>query len=503
MVHRNSIVLSVVFSTATALHTLAFGTEAPKPTIIVNWEHTVLVSKTVPTLQVVVSPLLRPGSAIHDPVFKELRALGATNVRYAAWFPYPRLSVAELEPPSNGNATWDFSLMDPIVLDFLDATSGHDPVLNFCTIPQWMFQTTNKVPYPDDPKQVAWDYTQGTELRDPSLKELAGYYARVFSWYAFGGFEDENGKRHDSGHHFKIPYWEVLNEPDYEHDTTPQQYTERYDAIVGAIHKISPATKFVGVSFASPSQHPEMFEYFLDPKNHRPGIPLDYISYHFYAVPSSDQSPEVQQFTFFEQAEGFLNTVRYIEAIRKRLSPGTGTMLNEVGSISADDLAQGESGHVAAPIPNSYWNLSGALYAYLYAQFAAMEIDVAGESQMVGYPTQFPSVSMVDWSTGQPNARFWVLKLLHDHFGPGDKLVETSSSNPYVFAQGFISPDGRRQILLVNKRDRSAAVSIGNAESAKIEYVDESTGFQPPSVATIENGVLELRDFSVAVVMLH
>jgi len=503
MGHRISIVLNAIFVGVTALHTLAFGADTPKPTVTVNWDHTVFVSKTVPTLQVVVSPLLRRGSPIHDPVFKELKELGATNVRYAAWFPYPKLSVAELESPTSGNTSWDFSLMDPIVLDFLDATSGHDSVLSFCTIPQWMFQTTDKVTYPNDPNQVAWDYTQGTEMRDPSLKELAGYYARVFSWYALGGFEDEHGKRHDSGHHFKIPYWEVLNEPDFEHDTTPQQYTERYDAIVSEIHKISPETKFVGVSFAAPSQHPEMFEYFLDPKNHQPGIPLDYISYHFYVVPSSDQTPGVQQFTFFEQAESFLNTVRYIEAIRKRLSPGTGTMLNEVGSIAADDLAQGESGHVNAPIPNSYWNLSGAVYAYLYGRLAAMGIDVVGESQMVGFPSQFPSVSMVDWNTGQPNARFWVLKLLHDHFGPGDKLAETSSSNPYVFAQGFVSPDGKRQILLVNKRDQSATLSISGGDGAKIEYVDQSTGFQPPAVVAIENGAFELRGFSFAVLTLH
>jgi hypothetical protein len=412
------------------------------------------------------------------------------------------LSVAELEPPANGTTSWDFSLLDPIAVDFLDATSGHDPVLSFCTIPQWMFKTTDKVNYPSDPNQVAWDYTQGNELRDPNSKELASYYSRLFSWYALGGFGDEFGKRHDSGHHFKIPYWEVFNEPDFEHDTTPQQYTERYDAIVDEIHKISPDTKFVGVSLAMPAQHPAMFEYFLDPKNHRPGTPLDYISYHFYAVPSGDQTPEVQQFTFFEQAESFLNTVRYIEAIRKRLSPGTGTMLNEVGSIGANDLAQGDSSHVNAPIPDSYWNLSGAVYAYLYGRLSEMGIDAVGESQMVGYPTQFPSVSMVNWSTGQPNARFWVLKLIHDHFGAGDKLVETSSSNPYVFAQGFISPNGKRQILLVNKRDRPATLFTGSGAGSKVEYVDQSTGFQPPAVSMVDNGELVLRGFSVAVLTL-
>ena len=48
-----------------------------------------------------------------------------------------------------------------------------------------------------------------------------------------------------------------------------------------------------------------------------------------------------------------------------------------------------------------------------------MGIDVAGESQLVGYPSQFPDVSMMNWENGNPNARYWILKLLKDNFGPG------------------------------------------------------------------------------------
>lgn len=50
-------------------------------------------------------------------------------------------------------------------------------------------------------------------------------------------------------------------------------------------------------------------------------------------------------------------------------------------------------------------------------------------SQMIGYPSQYPSVSMMDWDTGKPNSRYWVLYLLHETFHVGDKLVETSSTN--------------------------------------------------------------------------
>jgi len=377
-------------------------------------------------------------------------------------------------------------------------------ILNFSTIPQWMYKTDKPVAYPDDPDQVVWDYEKGTELRDASMKEVADYYGRLFAWYTKGGFTDEFGKRHESGYHYSIPYWEVLNEPEFEHWTTPETYTKIYDAVVQAIRAVEPKTKFVGMALAAPSENPGYFESFLDSKNHKRGIPLDFISYHFYAVPTVDQTPQVQQFTFFTQADGFLNVVRYIEQVRKRLSPETRTTVDEIGSISADDLAQGAPGHVTAPIPDSYWNLSGAVYAYIFAELTRLGVDVAGESQLVGYPTQFPSVSMVDWTGGKPNARFWVLKLLKDNFGPGDKLVEIApeSSNPDFASLAVITPEGKRRVLLVNKRDRELGVTIPGATGGQIEVVDPSTAFHPPASSKLLSDSVTVKGLGVAVVTL-
>ena len=86
--------------------------------------------------------------------------------------------------------------------------------MNFSTIPEWMFKTDKPVSYPADPDAIDWDYEQGKELRDPSMKEVADYWARLASWFINGGFKDEYGKWHASGHHYKIAYWEVLNESD-------------------------------------------------------------------------------------------------------------------------------------------------------------------------------------------------------------------------------------------------------------------------------------------------
>lgn len=474
----------------------------------VHWDKVTSISKTTPTLQVVVNPPLRRGTPVHDNAFQALRDLGADYVRYVPWLPYPRLGVAELDPPKSGTTSWDFSLIDPMTIDFLEASKGHSVILNFSTIPQWMYKTEKPVAYPDDPDAAIWNYEQGTELRDPSFREVADYYARLLSWYTKGVFTDELGKRHESGYHYAIPIWEVLNEVDFEHSMTPQTYTGLYDAVVTALKQVQPNLKFVGAALAMPGQSPNFFQYFLNHKNHKPGIPLDYISYHFYAVPAPDESLDIQQHTVFAQADGFLTTVRYIESIRKRLSPETRTTIDEIGIISADDDAQDQPGHLTKPIPDAYWNLAGAEYAYIFGALSSMGIDVAGESQLVGYPTQFPSVSMVNWKDGKPNARLWTLKLLRDNFGPGDKLVEiapfssSAQGRNYIYSLAVVDRLGKRKLLLVNKRDRDFAVSIPGATGGQLEAVDVTTGAQPPSKATLDSDQFTIHGFSVAAVTL-
>lgn len=471
------------------------------PTVTIDWQNTVLVSRSTPTLQVVVNPMLRRGSPIHDAAFRALKQMDADYVRYVPWLPYPKLAVAELEPPTTTGTSWDFTLIDPMMKDFLSATEGHSTIINFSTMPAWLFKTEKPVAYPADPNQVDWDYTQGTELKDPSGKQIGDYYARLVGWYTRGGFIDENGKRHTSGYRYHLPIWEVLNEVDFEHKTTPEQYTKRYDAIVSAIHLVSAETKFMGLALAQPVD-PHWFEYFLDHKNHRPEIPLDYISYHFYASPAVGQNADDWQYTFFDQADGFLTTVRYIEAIRKRLSPETKTDVDELGVILPNDNSQvaDASGYVAS-IPAVYWNAAASLYAYLYIGLARQDIDIVGESQLVGYPSQFPSVTMIDWVTGKPNARYWVLKLIKNNFHPGDKLVVTKvNSNDRVAAQAFWTSSGKK-LLLVNKRNRIETLSLpDSANIDKIATVDASTGENPPAEKQFSGPTLELAPFAVTVV---
>jgi hypothetical protein len=467
----------------------------------VDWNQLGAPTKTTITLQVVENPPLMRGSTIHDNAWKSLRELKTEKTRLALWYPYPRLAVAELVPPTEQATSWDFSQIDPIVEDFFAATENRSSVFTMSTIPTWMFKQADPGPIPANPAEAMWGYEPGEQLRDPSGKEVAHYYARIAQWYTQGGFKDELGKTFSSPHHYKIAYWEVLNEPEYEHAFSIENYIGLYDTVTAAVHQVSPATKFVGMSLAEPQNHPDKFEKFLNPANHAPGTPLDAISYHFYAVPEPGESDEVQQYTFFARADAFLNSVRYIESIRKRLSTRTETHINEAGCIAADDLGQGPDSMRRAP-PAQYWNLCGAMFAYLYAGLAEQGIDVLGASQLVGFPTQFPSVSLVDWNTGLPNARYRVLELLHRNFGPGDRQVKVSYKSADVFVGGYVSASGEKKMLLVNKRNQDAVVHLAGLAGAMEEHVDVRTGGGAIARGRVDADQLALGPFGVSVVTL-
>lgn len=509
VMHKHRLLAFVSASAIASLATPAIATQMSTAPVRVsiNWQRTVIVSRSTPTFQAVVGPLLRSSSPFYKDHFKAIKDLGANYVRYQWWLSYPRLAVAELRPPTAKHTYWNFSLLDPLMNRFMKATAGHSTIMDFSTIPEWMFKTKSPVPYPKNPNQVYWHYEQGTKLRDPTCHQLAQYYARLVSWFTRGGFFDEHGKWHYSGYHYRFPYWEVLNEVDMEHHTTPEQYTREYDAIVSAIHKVSPQTKFVGLALAHPQDDVKYFQYFLNHKNHRPGIPLNFISFHFYAHPAMSEGPNNWQYTFFDQAKGFLTATRYIIAIRNRLSPETKIDTDELGVILPTDfwgIRKRRAMHYR--IPKIYWNAAGALYAYLFVHLSRLGVNVIGESTLAGFPSHFPSVSMTNWRNGKPNAKYWVLKMIVDNFPRGSRLVSTQvsrgrlSDRRSVDAQAFTTTVGRK-LLLINKRNRTVTVRLPKAlRVAQESIVDESTGDGPARVQKQAGKLIWLPPFAVAVV---
>lgn len=167
---------------------------AQEKTVVINWDKTRQVSKTIPTLQVVYNPMLRENSPIFKGTFEALKNLDASYVRYVPWFPYPKAAVVELKAPAKTETFWDFSYADPVMEALMKAQGDRPVVINFSTTPAWIWKTAKPVKVDDDPDLVNWNYNQGTELVDPDGKEVAAYFARLISWYTRGGFTDELGK---------------------------------------------------------------------------------------------------------------------------------------------------------------------------------------------------------------------------------------------------------------------------------------------------------------------
>lgn len=500
----NTLRSAIAFFLIYSAHALQLAAANPVQ-VSIDWTEVLATAKTTATMQVIPNAQSRRGRPFHQVTFDAIKQIDAKYTRYLIWGPYPKLQIAALHPPTS-TTSWDFSLIDPELLDFLNATEGREPVVNFSSVPYWMLHESN-VSYPNDPNQATWQSyffcsKQRPQLKDPSGQQLADYYVRIMKWYTQGGFTDENGRYHHSGHKYEFPWWGVLNEYDF---LGPKQYTIVYDRIVSALRKVSPKTRFVALELASVS--PEFLEYFLDARNHQPGIPIDMIAYHFYALPNFSETLEHWQYSFFHQADMFLYSVSYIESIRKRLAPDTLTYVDELGSMLPSDMDK--CGSQPTDIPPLYWNLSAALYAYMYLGFTKLGIDAAGQAGFSFYPGNFPSVSMVNWDSGELNARFHVLRLLNDHFSPGDKLVATTVGKSLfqnledVAAQAFETSKGKK-LLLINKRSQAVNIRLNASDLIhRIDSIEQASGGISSSLEGARSVQLSLGPFEVALVTIH
>ena len=112
---------------------------------------------------------------------------------------------------------------------------------------------------------------------------------------------------------------------------------------------------------------------------------------------------------------------------------------------------------------------------------------------------------MIDWKTGQPNGRYWVLKLLKDNFGPGDKFVNSglAGNDPDAGAitlQAVTTSTGNK-LLLINKRNKTVRLVMPtDFRGKKMSNVDPSTGDRKPAESTVTESAIELKPFAVAVV---
>lgn len=497
---------------------------ADKPTVIVQWSEEDATSTTAPSLLSIPYPNIRIGRPLHEAAISAIKSVNGRYVRYMPYCSHPRLVFPQLRAPTADQTFWDFSLIDKDLIAFLEATKGREPAINFSRIPHWLFKGGDSVVYPTDPDKVDWLACSNSEighghmeLADPTGKQVADYMVRIFSWYNQGGFTDELGKYHHSGHHYDLPWWGVFNEVDTENGLSPEQYTKVYDAVVAAIRKVNPATKFIGMELANAT--PKFVEYFLDPGNHVPGTPIDMVSVHFVRPITFGQPFDTRQYTDFEQLAAMIGVMGYVDAIRKRLSPTTLVKVGELTMIEAEDwfgalnvfgLSNRKPLETVDRIPKLHWNLAGAFYAAAFMGFEKTGVDIVAAAQLYGYgPQMLPSASLIDPRSGAPLPVIQVLRLLEEQLSSSRILVKTKVTDPAVYISSDIAAQAYRtahgeKLLLVNKRARSIDVVIeGDKRIASVETVD-SAGVKKSALARSEkNHGITLRPFAVSMISFN
>ena len=135
----------------------------------------------------------------------------------------------------------------------------------------------------------------------------------------------------------------------------------------------------------------DFYSYFLNPSNHKLDVPVDMVTFHFYA--STSQRANITLYEdFFPLADVFLVEATEIVRIRDRLNPTVMLNVDETGVILPDDndpkWTESDPG-----FPLLYWNAAAANYVYVWGLMASIGVDFVGESQLTGYPSM-PSLGL-------------------------------------------------------------------------------------------------------------
>jgi hypothetical protein len=123
-----------------------------------------------------------------------------------------------------------------------------------------------------------------------------------------------------------------------------------------------------------------------------------------------------------------------------------------------------------------------------------------------GLSPQYPSVSILNWTTGAGTARYQLLHLLIREFAVGDALVNTTvtGGDGSVYAQAYASGARQRQhkLLLINKQLASASLTVAGATGGVMLTVDEASGEQPARREKITEDSISLAPFAVSVLIM-
>lgn len=363
--------------------------------------------------------------------------------------------IVEPYPPEHEAYKWDFSQLDKKVLDELENCDRETFVFNLRTCPPWMLDKSKAAPlFPN---------TSGVVI-DKTYQQLADFCARIVGWYNKGGFTDEKGIFHKSGHFLNIRYWEILNEQDEGESAiyirSGREYAKAYDAIVRAIKKIEPGVYCGGPAQSCVPTEKHDLTYvkeFLENVEER----VDFVAIHYYSDQSGLLTPEGVKRSNLDLTDKSYEK-HYMESIDdiSNYFLKTVELVKKYGDIpiriSETNVCLGNKfDHPLSMGEFSQGSFGTAWFGYLFKAASMTGINVLQQFQFycpVNRSQHLKNyMSMVNNTNGEPHLTYWMIKALSEFFSAGGVVVENSFSGDIEVLAVKYSELNKMVLLVINK----------------------------------------------------
>jgi len=304
-----------------------------------------------------------------------------------------------------------------------------------------------------------WMYDAAGQLRDQSFGEFATYITRLVSWYNKGGFTDDKGQFHASGHTNWVHEWEIWNEPNSGFEIpapvadrpatwmSAQRFARLFDVANWAMRKVDPTIATGGPTISSYPDIPYLRDFITSVQS-----PLDFLTFHYYAVGKASDTDAA----LFAAADGPRLYDRLVAAnqIIASVKPGLPIWIDEVG---VNEASYGTvDGRGTSP-------LSYAFFTQVFVMAQNEGIALLGQFPLVG-TVQF---GLLDSTTLKSYRTLWFMQRLAGLFPPGiGELPITGLGNTGLIAMAAIAPDGKHLRVLIGNRRVLHANDVGGTGSA-------------------------------------
>jgi hypothetical protein len=334
--------------------------------------------------------------------------------------------------PQTGAASWDFTIIDAITQPVL-GVGDHSPEFQIAKAPAFMYSGNDS----------------GNSFQDLTFQQFAGYAQNLVRYYNQGGFT-AGGTTFVSPGSNPVKWWGIYNEPNINHNLTPQQYVTMYNTLVPAMQAIDPSIKFAAVELADFFQQPQNWlPAFVD---NRTGVTahVDVMATHFYSTCDQKDTDA----TVFSTIPGFVSDVQffYSEMATNPALAAAPVWVTE-NNVNADfDAGNGISACNGTPFVPDLRGSSAFFAAwrpYVFSQLGKAGVQALYHWDF-GADTQFGEINS---STGQNELSYWV------DYWLARKFASSANTNLLQFSA---TDDAELEILPVKNSDGSAVILVAN-----------------------------------------